>query len=106
MKGLKVIAWILALSMMIGCACFVSFAAESGASGGGNVFIHILIALAVGFIVAFIVTGVMKSKLRSVHRQDAASNYTREGSFEVTESKEIYLYKKVDKTAKPKDKDD
>lgn len=96
----------LILLIMISCSCFVSFAADgTKGSGGGNIVVHILIAVAIGFLVAFIVTGVMKSKLKSVRAENAAANYTREGSFNVTESKEIFLYKETKHTAKPKNND-
>lgn len=101
MKKLKyVFTLFLALSLMISFVCFVSFAADgsSASKSGNNLFIHILIALAIGFLVAFIVTAVMRSKLKSVRPNNAAANYTREGSFNVTESREIFLYEETTKT--------
>ena len=108
MKKLKpILTLVLSLALIISCACFVSFAADGdvAAKSGGNVFVHILIALAIGFVVAFIVTGVMKGKLKSVRPNNAAANYTRDGSFDVAESREIFLYKKTSKTRKQKDDD-
>ena len=104
-KLTKFIFVILSLSIMISCVCFVSFAAESGSGSvvKDNIFIQILIALAIGFIVALIVTGTMKAKLKSVRAQNAAANYTREGSFNVTESREIFLYKETKSTPIQKD---
>ena len=97
----------LAVSLMFSCVCFVSFAADGDAASksGGNIFVHILIALAIGFVVALIVTGVMRSKLKSVRPNNSAANYTRDGSFDVAESREIFLYKKTQQTRIQKDND-
>ena len=97
---------LLALSLIVSCACFVSFAADkNGTDYSENLVPHILIALGIGFLVAFIVTMVMKSKLKSVRANNAAANYTREGSFDLQESREIFLYKKTTQTRKPQNND-
>lgn len=97
---------LLALALIVSCACFVSFAADGSGNGNGdNLVPHILIALAIGFLVAFIVTMVMKSKLKSVRANNAAANYTREGSFDLVESREIFLYKQTTQTRKPQNND-
>lgn len=67
-----------------------------------NWVLNLVIAVAIGFIVALIVTAVMKSSLKSVRSQPAASNYVRPGSMNLTVSREFYLYSHVSKTAKPK----
>lgn len=63
--------------------------------------IWILISLGVGLLVAAIGTGVMKSKLKSVRFQPAASNYLRQNSLNITNAQEIFLYYNVSRTAKP-----
>ena len=65
----------------------------------------ILISIAVGIVVALIVVGVMKGKLKTVRRQAAASNYLKDGSLNIIESNDVFLYSSVSKTAKPKDDD-
>ena len=56
------------------------------------------ISLVIGVIIAFVVTGIMKSKLKSVRMQAAASNYVKEGSVNITSSSDNFLYRTVKKT--------
>ena len=59
----------------------------------------ILYSLIAGVIVAFIVAQSMKSKLKTVHFQ-AAADYVREGSLNITQANEFFLYTHVDRTAR------
>ena len=52
---------------------------------------------------SFLTTGIMRGQLKSVAKQHEAANYVRKGSFKVTKSRDIFLYRKVDKREKPKD---
>lgn len=61
---------------------------------------NLLISLAVGLIVAFIVTQSMKSKLKSVRNQAAASQYTKQGSMQVTMANDFFLYRTVNRVRK------
>lgn len=63
----------------------------------------LLIALAVGLVIAFIATAVMKGQLKSVRAKAAASDYVRPGSLQVTEARDLFLYRHVDRRAKPKE---
>lgn len=65
----------------------------------------ILISIAVGVVIAFIVVGSMKRKLKTVNMQAAANNYLKDGSLNVTESNDVFLYSNVTRTPKPKDND-
>ena len=47
----------------------------------------------------------MKRKLHTVNMQAAANNYLKNGSLNITESNDIFLYSNVTKTAKPQDND-
>ena len=62
-------------------------------------------AVVVGLIVALIVTGSMKSEMRSVSPREVANDYVISGSLNVTDSREMYLYRRVTKVARPKDED-
>lgn len=62
-----------------------------------------LIALAVAAVVAFIWVGVMKSKMNTARRQNAASNYVRPDSFKLTQSSDLFLYSTVSRTARARD---
>lgn len=68
-----------------------------------NVAWSLFVALVIGIIVAVIVTGTMKGKLKTVRRQNAASSYVRNGSMNVTDSRELFLYSQVTRTERPKE---
>lgn len=53
---------------------------------------RLIMAFVIGIIVALIVTGVMIGQLKSVKRQLAAAEYQKEGSLNITNSNEIFLY--------------
>ena len=67
-----------------------------------HVFRCLVISMALGLAVAFIVTGVMKGKLKTVRRKNAAADYVKENSMRVTESRDLFLYHTVTRTEKPK----
>lgn len=62
----------------------------------------ILVCIIVGIVAAFVVTGAMKSQLRSVRWQNAAGSYVVDGSFRLTHSQDLYLFKNVTRHARPK----
>ena len=45
----------------------------------------------------------LKSKLKSVGYSKSATSYVAPGSFKLADSRDIYLYSTVSKTARPKD---
>ncbi len=59
-----------------------------------------LISILVGLFIAFIVVGVMKSQLKSVHRQSGASNYVAHESFDLTVSQDVFLYARTSRVAR------
>lgn len=63
------------------------------------------LALAIGLALAVIITGAMKSSLKTVRMQAAAGNYVKNGSLNITESRDTFLYTHISRTAKPKDTD-
>lgn len=63
----------------------------------------LIISLIIGLLIAFIVTAVMKSQLKTVRSQAAAGNYVKNGSLNITESSDLFLYRHVDRREKPKD---
>lgn len=66
------------------------------------VFRNILIALGVGIIFALIVVLIMRSKMKTVRSQPAASDYMKKGSMDITKSRDLFLYTHLDKTKIPK----
>lgn len=70
-----------------------------------KIWFNVLIALGIGFVFAIIVVLYMKSKLKSVRFQPAASSYVRNGSMNITQSGDFFLYSHLDRRARPKDND-
>lgn len=64
---------------------------------------HIVISIVVGLIVALIITSIMRSGLKSVSKQHTAKYYEKEAGLQLTRNKDVYMYKKVDRTPKPKE---
>ena len=67
--------------------------------------IWIPIAIVAGFILSHIIVGRMKAKLKTVRFQAAANNYIKNSSLNITESRDMFLYNTVTRTARPKDSD-
>ena len=64
---------------------------------------HLLVSLVIGFVIAFIATAVMRAQLKSVRSKSGAADYIRSGSFCVTRSNDLFLYRRVTRRARPKD---
>lgn len=65
--------------------------------------IWILVGIIAGVIVAAIVTGSMRAKLKSVRAQRFAGNYIREGSFDLTNARDTYLYSTIQRVRRDTD---
>lgn len=61
----------------------------------------ILICLVIAVVAAFLVTGVMKSQLKSVRRQNTAGSYVVNGSFQLNHRQDLFLYKNVTRQKRP-----
>ena len=72
--------------------------ADSGSSYGKAIITCLLIGLAAGGIT----TGIMAYGMRSVRSQRSAANYVCPGSLKLTNSRDIYLYSTLHKSARPK----
>ena len=66
---------------------------------------YLFLALGIGLVLAWVVVGVMKSRLRSVAFQENAASYVREGSMNLTNSRELFLYRDVSRTEHVEAKD-
>ncbi len=64
---------------------------------------NLVISLIIGLVAAFIITAVMRGKLKSVRSQAAAGSYMKKDSLKVTNSRDMFLYRHVDRREKPKD---
>lgn len=69
--------------------------------GPFRVVFHLAIALIVGFIVSLLIVTVMKSQMRNVRYRVGASEYMKAESMMITESRDIFLYRTVDRQRKP-----
>ena len=61
---------------------------------------NLIICLVIGIIAGWIAVGKMKAELITVKQQTGAADYTRQGSMNVTQSRDIFLYRTVSKTVK------
>lgn len=56
---------------------------------------HFIIPVIIGSVIGFAGAGALKSQLNSVRPQRSVQSYIRNGSFALTESRDIYLYRTV-----------
>lgn len=75
---------------------------ETGNSFDSVALMYLGVSLVIGLVAALIVTGIMAAKLKSVRFKAGASDYVKAGSLNVTLSRDMFLYRKVDRRAKPK----
>ena len=59
-----------------------------------------MISLVIGIIAGLITVFVMKGQLKSVRKQDSARVYVKKGSMRLTYSRDIFLYRNVERTKK------
>lgn len=67
--------------------------------------IWVPISLIAGIAMAVITVGRMKAELKTVRFQPEAKNYIRDGSLNITQSRDLFLYRTVDRTEKSRDDD-
>lgn len=65
----------------------------------------LIIAVVVGFVVSLIATGIMRLGMHSVFSEAAADSYMKKDSLRLTKNYELFLYRNVTKTEKPKETD-
>lgn len=62
----------------------------------------VAICMAVGMGIGLLTVGIMASQMKSVRQQSGAADYVRPGSMHLTHSRDIFLYSRVTRSAKPK----
>lgn len=62
--------------------------------------VWIPLSLIIGFLIALIVVGNMKGKLKTVRAQNKADSYVKKDSMNVTDSRDLFLYRTLTKTKK------
>lgn len=85
------------------CLAFADTSGEIAAEGGINFVAWIIIALVSGALLSFLIPmTVLKGQLKSVRKQAAASSYVRQGSMVLTRERDLFLYRNVIRTPRPK----
>lgn len=64
--------------------------------------VWLLISLGIGIVLALLIVGGMKAQLQNVRPQKAAGSYLKAGGLKLTESRDLFLYHTVTRTARPK----
>lgn len=80
------------------CEYYLEYGDEAGQPSAASRF---FVCLLVGFVIALIAVMVMKGQLKSV-RQKNAGAYQKAGSLHLTQAYELFLYRNVHRTEKPK----
>lgn len=62
----------------------------------------IAISMGAGLLIGLIAVGIMAAQMKTVRPQNAAADYVRPGSMQLTNQRDIFLYSHVSRTAKPK----
>ena len=84
--------------MVVGLAAALALRGEPEAVSGA-----LALALGIGLALAWVVVHVMQSQLRSVAFQENAASYVREGSMKLTNQRDLFLYRDVHRTERPKE---
>ena len=79
--------------------CFADLCREYA---GVDWILTIFVCFGAGVIIALIATGVMKKQLNNVQLKAGAWDYMKQGSLNITESRDLFLYRNISRTAKPK----
>ena len=87
----------LLLTLLSSAALTVSAAATDGAQTqtGDDTLLKIVVCLLIGLAVGLTVTLLMKRSMSTVRKQKRADTYVKEGSFSLTESRDLFLYSTV-----------
>ncbi len=60
----------------------------------------LMLSLGIGFVIALIYTGSLKAQLKTVRAQNRAADYMKRDSLRITESRDFFLYRNVNKVAR------
>lgn len=64
---------------------------------GGDYVRVVFVSILIGAVVAFIVLAIMRSKMNTARKQSGATAYLENGSFQLTQNDNIFLYSNVTK---------
>jgi len=71
-------------------------------SVGLKTFVYYMFTTALAVVIGLIVVLILKGQLKTVHKQSRAHDYVKSGSMQVNVMNDIFLYRNVTRTAKPK----
>jgi len=63
------------------------------------------ISLLIGAVIALIICLIMKSFMKTANSKYTASDYIRKNSFNITRSRDIFIYSRITKKRRPKEDD-
>lgn len=63
----------------------------------------LLISVGIGLLISLVITSVWKGQLKSVAFQTQATSYIKPDSLNITESRDLFLYRKIDRVEKSDD---
>lgn len=78
---------------------------EPEASFAESILKKLLISLCLGLVIALTVCFGMKSSMKTAKRQITANDYIRKNSFDITRSRDIFIYAQVTKRKRSKEKE-
>lgn len=67
-----------------------------------GMLILIAVTICIPLIISLIATAIQQSKMNTARREEYAHNYIKQGSFNLTDSRDIFLYTRTTRVAKPK----
>jgi len=67
-----------------------------------DMVLSVFIAVFAAIIVASVGGGILKGQLKSVHAKAEAADYMKPGSLQLTEARDFFLYRHIDRREKPK----
>lgn len=91
-KFLLIFTASLALALLLSVS---ASATDGSGSGGSNTLLYIVIALFVGLLAAGVSLFFMYRAMSTVRRQKRADAYVDEGSFSLSECRDVFLYSRV-----------
>ena len=103
-KTIKTVLLIMSILCMTAAPALAAgvFLAEESTESSESPVKNLIISLIIGAVIAGIVVGVMASKHKSVRWKNNASDYEKEGSFDLQVSEDIYSHTTTDKCRKSK----
>ena len=95
---------ILVLILCFALAVTACAASEDYSSDSDNsILTTVLVSVGIGILLALLIPmSILKGELKSVRRENAAANYVRDNSMNLTTKRDIFLYRNVVRTPIPK----